>query len=125
MRTKVRLHAIESSKAVGFLPNESVVQAYPYERSHKYLFLMAPLNGFAHKKLLEPLEDEQQSDEQKIEKDPPVSAFLYEGYRKEGRNLTARYLYAPTRLVVVQQLWNALQVFQVFLALALRASRQF
>ena len=109
---KVRLRATDTAEAVGFLSPGTLVRAYQYDEvgSETYLFLMSPLTGFARTKLFEPIPDEDEFD---------LSPLMYEGYRMEGRNRTARYLYAPTILVVAQQLWNALQVFEIFLAMAL------
>ena len=108
--TEVHLRAIQSAEPVGYLSPGTIVQAYEYEHSNKYLFLMTPLNGFALKNIFEPVSGQGMYN---------ASPYLYEGYRKENRNMTARYLFAPTRLVVAQQMWNALQVSQILLVISL------
>ena len=110
--TKVLLRASETADAVGFLSPGTRVRTYPYSElsDDKYLFMMSPINGFALKRLFEMVPEGDEFD---------LSPFLYEGYRWEGHNLKTRFLFAPTALVIAQQLWNALQIFEVFLAIAL------
>jgi len=127
-KAKVRLSALESSTATaGYLAPGTIIRAYAYDEqrnSEKFIFVMTPIKGFALRKLFEPVLPQQDDENNNNNNNnnynyDHVSPYLYEGYRKAGHNRTARYLYAPKRLVVAQQLWNALQVIQVFLALAL------
>jgi len=108
-RAKVRFSALQDSSAVGYIEPGTQVTAYSWTHSNKYLFLVSPIRGFVLKKIFDPLP----------EKDYDSSPIMYTGYRREGPGMVKRFTYAPTSLVVAQQLWNAVQVLQTFLVIAL------
>jgi hypothetical protein len=93
-------------------PGDDVV-IYNYRDESDHCLLLEPASGFIEQygkkgnHRLEPLE---------YIVDSSFCPLEYEGWlpTTKGRQ---RYTYAPTSLVVAQQLWNASQVFQLFLLL--------
>ena len=100
---------------MGVVHPGDIVETYGNDEDSDYHLVVKPTAGFAGKtgrrgnERFEPLE---------YHHDSSICPIIYEGWWPEEAR-PRRYTYAPTPLVVAQQLWNAMQVFQLFLLLAL------
>lgn len=119
-RVSVRLHPLKTSRTGSRLDPGDIVEAYGEGTPH-YMLLLEPHRGFALRKgevlghdLFERATDE-------VEASEPVSStcpLLYDGWWPENKK-ASRFLYAPVTMVVAQQLWNAMQVFEILLLISL------
>lgn len=120
-RVSVRLNPFKTSKTSGRLDPGAIVEAYGEGTPH-YMFLLEPQRGFARRKgemlghdLFERVTDDE------VEASEPGSStcpLLYDGWWPDNKN-RSHFLYAPATMVVAQQLWNAMQVFEILLLFSL------
>lgn len=116
-RVSVRLNPRTTSRIGSRLDPGDIVEAYG-EGTPNFMLLLEPQRGFARRKgeilgrdLFERVTDESE----------PASStcpLLYDGWWPQNKK-TSRYLYAPVAMVVAQQLWNAMQVFEILLLISL------
>ena len=96
----VHRSALRSSMTIGHLSHHTIVDTLPYNNSH-YVYISKPLNGFAMAKSFKTVQSFN------------ISTFCpLMGWRDEN-NIRSSCMYAPTALVIAQQLWNAAQVMHL------------
>lgn len=115
----IKSSPIKNSRVFSKAYPGEIVEAYG-DGTPDYIFLLEPQRGFSIRKgettgrdRFEKVYDEEYSE--------PVSStcpLLYSGWWPEDAK-PQRFLYAPLTIVVAQQLWNALQVFEILLIISL------
>lgn len=118
----VKFHPRNKYRRVGKTHPGDIVEAYG-NGTARHIFLLHPNRGFALRKgektgkqLFEKIVDTDYKE--------PVSStcpLLYSGWWPEKKNLR-RYLYAPTIMVISQQLWNAMQILELLLLISIAHS---
>lgn len=119
-RVRVRLNPLKTSRTIATLDPGDIVEAYG-DGTPRYMFLLEPHRGFALRKGETLGNDFFERVTDGIEASEPVSSscpLLYDGWWPENKRPSG-YLYAPGTMVVAQQLWNAMQVFEMLLLVSL------
>ena len=121
-RVPVKFHPRDKDKLTGYLSPGDIVEAYG-NGTKRHIFLLHPQRGFSLRKGPERGKEqfEKISNNEYTEPVSPSCPLLYSGWWPKHKT-PYRFLYAPTKMVVAQQFWNAMQVFELLLLISLAYS---
>ena len=113
----VSIRASKNSRIGSFIHPGDIVESYG-DGTPGYMLLVEPKRGFVLRKdkILKHANFERVKDE--VESPDSSCPLLYDGWWPENKRV-ARFVYAPVTMVISQQFWNAMQVFEILLLFSL------
>ena len=113
----VNIRASKNSRTGSFIHPGDIVESYG-DGTPGYMLLVEPKRGFVLRKdkILKHANFERVKDE--VESPDSSCPLLYDGWWPENKRV-ARFVYAPVTMVISQQFWNAMQVFEILLLFSL------